>query len=129
MGSRKAGLSCVALALSLAVGCGNVASGTAQTLCGISPDEYAQWRRDADLADKQTRGSDARRALVARLTKCKSLRGQPQGVVKTLLGPGETFESEPRLWLYYLGPDWLGIDSEFLYVEFSPAGRVVKVSL
>jgi hypothetical protein len=102
--------------------------------CSDKPD-WDAWRETAydDSGSSPERGEDRRRDATRHFMQCRSLHGRHRREVRRLLGkPAETspavrgthtFES------YYLGPDGLGIDSEWLDIEYDGHGRVVRLDV
>jgi hypothetical protein len=61
------------------------------------------------------------------------LRGARRSAVLRALGPSgppdnETPADQRNTWVFYLGPDNLGIDDENLYVRFNRKGRMTAIT-
>ena len=102
--------------------------------CRGEPD-WGAWRETApsDAAFGAEKGEGRRRDAAGELRHCRSLQGRDRREVRRLLGkPGETspaVRGDHTFYSYYLGPDWLGLDSEWLGVEFDGRGRVVRLHI
>ena len=98
--------------------------------CRGQPD-WDAWREtaatdaDADAED----GEDRRRDAAGEIRHCRSLHGRHRREVRRLLGkPGETSPAargHHTFYAYYLGPDHLGLDSEWFDIEFDGDERVI----
>jgi hypothetical protein len=102
--------------------------------CNDRPDWNA-WRQTTadDTAFNSEEGEDRRRDAAGELRHCRSLHGRHKRQVRRLLGnPGETspgVRGDHTFYAYYLGQDWLGLDSEWLNVEFDGGGRVIRLDV
>ncbi len=102
--------------------------------CRGEPD-WAAWRKTTptDAAFDAQEGEDRRRDAAAHLRHCRSLHGRERRTVRRLLGkPGRTspaVRGDHTFFAYYLGPDHLGLDSEWMNVEFDGDGHVVRVDI
>lgn len=84
------------------------------------------WKRVSTL---DTDGESERRRLAGELQRCRFLQGASKGRVRRLLGPRSKEVEETRSWEYYVGEtDW-GIDSDWLFIEFSRKDRVKFVEV
>jgi hypothetical protein len=125
---RRAAIGLLAAVL-LLHGCGG-----GEPDCAQAPD-FAGWK----AATKRTtilseRYEDKRREVAEHLVSCGSLRGASKAEVLRRLGrsglpdPKEP-NDDPDGWVFPLGPDGLGIDSENLYVRFDARGRAARFTV
>jgi hypothetical protein len=99
--------------------------------CRDEPD-WDAWR-ETSATDSGSAGEGRRRDTAGELRHCRSLHGRHRREVRQLLGkPGETspaVRGDHTFYSYYLGPDWLGLDSEWLDIEFDGHGRVIRLDV
>ena len=102
--------------------------------CRDDPD-WDAWRETSatDSAIDADEGEDRRRDAAGEIRHCRSLQGRSRREVRRLLGaPGKTspaVRGDHTFHSYYLGPDWLGLDSQWFGVEFDGRGRVVRLHI
>ena len=108
--------------------------------CRDEPD-WDAWREtsptdssiESEEGEEGEEGEDRRRGAAGEIRHCRSLEGRSRREVRRLLGtPGESSPADRgdhTFYSYYLGPDWLGLDSEWLGVEFDGRGRVVRLHI
>ena len=126
----------------VALGCVLVVAGVGALLfrawdepdCADDPD-WAAWRETTytDAGSNPERGEDRRRDAARQFMRCRSLHGRHRTTVRRLLGKpaskSPAVRGDHTFYEYYLGPDGLGIDSEWLSVEFDGAGHVVHLDV
>jgi hypothetical protein len=83
-----------------------------------TPSLRAAWR-DGDDAE----AAASRRKVAAFVVDCGAVRGMSRKAVRRMLGPVD--EADRREMSFYLGPDNLQMDSEYLSVMFDGRGRAV----
>jgi hypothetical protein len=102
--------------------------------CRADPD-WAAWREttNTDGGSDPENGEDRRRDAAAYLMNCRSLHGRSRRAVRRLLGKPAwddvAVRGDHTFFSYYLGPDGLGLDSEWLSIEFDGDGRVVRLDV
>ena len=106
--------------------------GTGQRDCGAAPD-FAGWKQATTHATVLSeRYEDKRREVADHLVSCGSLRGASSAEVLRRLGRPPDAKVPPTQgdsWVYYLGPDGLGIDDENLYVEFDARRHAARFTV
>lgn len=108
----------IALAL---LGC----SGDTASACPPKFDSAA-WKQASRLEDE---GEPVRRELAGQLERCDFIDKASKGRVGRLLGSPIPEIERTRSWMYYLGEPAWGIDSDWLYIEFSRRNRVEAVEI
>ena len=102
--------------------------------CDETPD-WAAWREttNTDGGPDPEKGEDRRRDAARELIRCRSLHGRHRRSVRRLLGKparhSPAVRGDHTFYSYYLGPDWLGLDSEWLSIEFDGEGRVIRLDV
>jgi hypothetical protein len=100
--------------------------------CRGEPD-WDAWRETSDTDGDGQDGERRRRDAAGEIRHCRSLHGRHRREVRRLLGkPGEispAVRGDHTFYAYYLGPDWLGLDSEWFDIEFDRGGRVVGIDV
>ena len=102
--------------------------------CDDRPD-WDAWRETAytDSGSHPENGEDRRRDAARHIMRCRSLHGRSRREVRRLLGRpawrSPAVRGKHTFAAYYLGPDGLGIDSEWLDIEFDGHGRVVGLDV
>jgi hypothetical protein len=100
--------------------------------CKDEPDWNA-WRETTATGGSfgTEEGQDRRRDAARELKRCRSLHGRSRRQVRRLLGePADdevAIHGDHTFSKYYLGPQYLGVDSEWLDIEFDGEGHVVDV--
>jgi hypothetical protein len=123
----------------VALGCVFLVVGVAAALfrsdsrdCRDEPD-WAAWRETTATggAFGTERGEDRRRDAARELRRCRSIHGRSRREVRRLLGEPASNDvavhGDHTFYKYYLGPQYLGVDSDWLDIEFDGEGHAVDV--
>jgi hypothetical protein len=125
----------VALGCVLLVGAEAHALFRAGDTSGCDHPDWGAWRETTATGgtwgteEDQNRRRDAARQLEG----CRSIHGRSRREVRRLLGRPASNDVAVRgdhtFSKYYLGPQYLGVDADWLDVEFDREGHVVDVAL
>ena len=95
--------------------------------CGSPPDFAAAREAFSEGRSRGERFEDERRRFAAHALDCASLDGLRRRDVRRMVGSPST--QDGRDWVYYLGPDFLRMDDQYMTVSFDREGRVDQIGV